>query len=207
MNTRANVTSLKIVNDVDELQYKDDGHAVGPIDELEHLQEYTSLLHLVCSDDFRLFEFPALPLTLLTFDCHDNKIEMLPDLPPGLQELDCSSNWLKKLPDLPSTLIKLDCGYNSLGELPPLPDHLEVLNCGWNFIEQLPQLPMSLLHLDCEGARLTSLPELPPSLETLKWAENRFDEEDDEFYYEHDTVDEIREYIRAKQPVEPPVFK
>ena len=105
------------------------------IDELNHLDEYTSLVRLVCSGR-GLTTIPGpLPRTLLILWCDNNSLVELPRLPDTLEILACQDNMLIKLPRLPDALQTLRCSNNQLTRLPMLPINLSKLLCTNNTFE------------------------------------------------------------------------
>lgn len=87
---------------------------------------------------------PALPSTLVEWQCSQCGLTQLPALPAQLQWLSLSDNPLASLPDLPSTLIALYVPNTALTSLPELPAGLESLMCFGTTIPCLPNLPASV---------------------------------------------------------------
>jgi Leucine-rich repeat (LRR) protein len=115
---------------------------------------------------------PALPTSLVYFECHHNQLTSFPVLPSKLSYLFCNDNLFNSLPSLPASLTYLACFNNQLTSLPVLPS-LQVLNCYSNQLPSLPGLPASLTYLACNNNLLTSLPSLPAALAELDCQNNQ----------------------------------
>jgi Leucine-rich repeat (LRR) protein len=111
-------------------------------------------------------DYDALPRTLISLECGNNRLTALPDpLPPYLYTLDCESNKLTRLPEvLPDTIARLCVDRNQITELPAaLPENLEMLSVDENLLTELPEaLPATLTSLYASKNRLTRLPAVLP---------------------------------------------
>jgi len=174
------------------------------IEELKHLDEYTSLAELGCGN-LKLSSLPRLPNTLVLLYCPINNLTELPVLPKSLKELNCDNNQLTSLPDLPNTLKEVTCKNNQLTELPVLPESLKELHCDDNQLTSLPDLPNALKELTCKNNQLTELPDLPNSLERLNCSNNpltmihELDDVDFESRMFDDDIDKIREWQQNQE--------
>lgn len=126
-------------------------------------------------------DYDALPDTLISLDCGNNRLTGLPDpLPPYLFTLDCENNRLTRLPAvLPDTIERLCVDYNQITELPAaLPAALEMLSADNNLLTELPAaLPAGLRLLYANKNRLTHLPrDLPGGLTSLMVSHNQITE-------------------------------
>ncbi len=138
-----------------------------PISNLRGIEYFDNLDTLLCGWGC-LNSVPALPNSLVYFDCADNLLDSLPPLPNNLTYLDCNNNRIRNLPALPNSLTVLDCGSNIfITSLPTLPGSLKILDCSDNQITSLPTLPGSLTSLACGHNQITSLPTLPGSITRL----------------------------------------
>jgi uncharacterized repeat protein (TIGR01451 family) len=107
---------------------------------------------------------PALPGSLVNFNCFHNQITSLPALPDSIQIMQCDSNQFANLPALPLKLKELHCAYNQITSFPPLPNDVYELYCQYNKLTSLPSLPNNLWRFDCSYNLLTNLPVLPTNL-------------------------------------------
>jgi FimV-like protein len=126
----------------------------------------SSLIYFDCTDN-RLIELPDLPINLKQLKCGSNNLESLPSLPDGLFKLSCSNNNLVSLPELPETLTELKCFSNKLTSLPKIPEALITLICYTNPLSSIPDLPDTLVELDCRFCDINALPVLPTNLKIL----------------------------------------
>jgi len=121
-------------------------------------------------------DYDALPDTLISLECGNNRLTGLPDpLPPYLYTLDCENNKLTRLPaNLPYTITRLYVDNNQITELPAaLPTALEMLSAEKNLLTELPALlPEGLRLLYVGHNRLTRLPVLSRTLTSLTVNDN-----------------------------------
>lgn len=115
---------------------------------------------------------PALPRSLVEFNCYNTLVTSLPPLPNTLEKLVCVTSSLNSLPTLPNSLIHLECRYSFISSLPTLPNSLTYLACDNNLITSLPALPDSLIEINCSNNLITSLPSLTSNIQRLSCDNN-----------------------------------
>jgi hypothetical protein len=132
--------------------------------ELYHLNEYTNLKILICSN-MDLREIKNIPENLHYLNISNNKLKKIPYL-PKLLFLDCSHNELEELDLQYLRLVKVNCSYNKIRTINVNNDTvIKHFNCSNNKLEQF-LLNIKVQFLDVSNNEITKMiiPELVQKL-------------------------------------------
>ena len=111
--------------------------------------------------ELELIKIPEnLPLTLIKFNCENNKIEKIENLPVSLVEFYCGNNRIKKIENLPLFLVKFNCWNNQITKIENLPSTLVEFVCNSNKIEKIENLSPFLIEFSCGNNRIKKIENL-----------------------------------------------